>query len=500
MARYAGIEFALRHVRVAIVRTSYRRVVVESLLEAPLVEGTSPATTLQNLLGKIRVDGTAVALPGDRCFFRRLEVPVAAAKDLENVLAFELESSVPFEMEQAVYDNRILRAASRAQHGDDANIVVFAAIARTEDVRERLELVREAMGREPDSVDPGSITLANLVSVVPELGNATNVDGTPAPVALLELGVERSELVFIEGGEPAFARMISRGAQGLPESAPFLARELKQSFAAWRAVGGGPVKALYISGEGSSARGAAAYFSPILEIPVEQLPKMRVEIAPADEARLPSFAKPIALALSNEGKSRSLNLRRGPLEAARSFAFIRERLPLFSGLAAVVLVSFGFSVVAEMRSLTSERALLDQQLEATTKEVFGEPVFDVSVANERLKSGATGEDDPYPTVDAFDVMVQLSKAVPKTVVHDLAELDIARGHVVLQGLLPDGIDAQKTAEQIADGLKENPCFRDVKVLKVTQAAAEKQKYVLELDLRCEDKKKTPATSGSKEPQ
>lgn len=500
MARYAGIEFASRHVRVAVVRTSYRRVAVESLLEAPLVDGTSPATTLQNLLGKIRVDATAIALPGDRCFFRRLEVPVAAAKDLENVLAFELESSVPFEMEQAVYDNRILRAASRAQQGDEANIVVFAAIARTEDVRERVELVREATGREPDAVDPGSITLANLISVVPELGGATNLDGSPAPVALLELGIERSELVFLEGGEPAFARMISRGAHGLPDSALFLARELKQSFAAWRAVGGGPVKALYISGEGSFAAGAAAYFSPILEIPVEILPRMRVEVSPADEARLPAFAKPVALALSNEGKSRSLNLRRGPLEAARSFAFIRERLPLFSGLAAVVLVSFGFSVVAEMRSLSSERALLDQQLEATTKEVFGESISDVAAATKKLESNTSSDEDPYPAVDAFDMMVQLSKAVPKNVKHDLAELDIARGHVVMQGLLPGDIDAQKTAEQIADGLKENPCFRDVKVLKVTQAAAEKQKYVLELDLRCEEKKKTPATSGSKEPQ
>jgi general secretion pathway protein L len=93
-----------------------------------------------------------------------------------------------------------------------------------------------------------------------------------------------------------------------------------------------------------------------------------------------------------------------------------------------------------------------------------------------------------PRVDAFDVMVGLSRAVPPTVVHDVADLDVSRGHAVIQGLLPTGGNAQETTDIIATAMKENPCFRDVKVQRTTQFSAEKQKYILELDLRCEDKK------------
>lgn len=501
MARLAGIDITPSHVRVAIVRTSYRRVAIEALLEQTLTDESSVVPALQVLLGKTRMDATAVALPGDRCFYRRLELPATAQKELESVLAFELESSVPFEMEGAVYDHRILRPPAITNPEDGAQLVLFAAISRIEDVKARIDLVKEATGREPDSIDPGSIPLANLGIIVPELEPPPVAPGEPAlPVAVLDLGSERSELVVLDRGETAFARMISRGTKGLPQSANALGRELKQSFAAWRATGGSTPCALYLVGEGHAALGAEAYLTAVLDIPVKQLPKMRVEVSPADEMRLAPFAKAVSLALSNEGKSRSLNLRRGVLEQARSFAFVREKLPLLSGLAAVVLVSFGFSVVAEMRALTTERALLDEQLKATTREVFGEETTDIVRAQALLDKGPGGEEDPFPQADAFDVMVQYSKSVPKDVVNDVQELDLARGHVVIQGLVPDGTDAQKTAEAIAAGMKENPCFKDVKVSKVTQASDEKQKYILELDVRCEEKKKptTPAKTDAKE--
>jgi len=489
MGRLAGIDIGARHIRVAIVRTSYRRVAIEAMLEAPLTETSSPSAVLQELLGKIRADGTAVALPGDRCFYRRMELPATAMKEIDSVLAYELESSIPFELEGAVYDHRVLRRVGKSAEGDQ--LVVFAAIARVEDVKGRMDIVKDATGRDPDSVDTGSITLANLATVVPELTPIAGAEGPAQPVAVLDLGGQRSELVILEGGQPSFARAVTHGTDGIPANANAMGFELKQSFAAWRAEGGAPVGALYLVGDGAGMRGAEAFLSGALEMPVKQLPKMRVEVPPSEETKLPAFAKAISLALSNEGKSRSLNLRQGPLEVARSFAFLREKLPLLSGLAAVILVSFGFSLIAEMRALSSERVLLDEQLKATTREVFGQETVDIAVANALLEKGPASEGDPYPGVDAFDVMVQLSKSVPTSVVHDVAEFDVSRGHAVIQGLVPDGTDAQKTAETIADGMKQHPCLKNVKVAKVTQAGAEKQKYILEMDLQCEDKKKKP---------
>src|SRR5205814_2952392 len=107
-----------------------------------------------------------------------------------------------------------------------------------------------------------------------------------------------------------------------------------------------------------------------------------------------------------------------------------DKVPLFAGLGAAILVSFGFSVLSQNRSLDSEHDMLEARLAAVTQEVLGESTSDPQKARDLLEHGPGSEEDPLPQADAFDVMVQLSKAVPKEVVHDVLEFDVARnGHV-----------------------------------------------------------------------
>jgi general secretion pathway protein L len=170
---------------------------------------------------------------------------------------------------------------------------------------------------------------------------------------------------------------------------------------------------------------------------------------------------------------------------------LREKIPLLAGLGAVIAVSFGFSIMAEVRTLDAEREVLLAELATTTHDVFGEETSDPEKARELLDPASAGSDeDPMPRVDAFDVMVALSKAVPKEVVHDVVSLDVSRGHVLIEATVP----TNKDAEAIADKMKENKCFKDVKIPRTNQFgdAASRLKYVLEFDLKCEEKKKKPA--------
>ena len=89
MARLCGIDVGAKTVRVALVRTAYRRVAIEAMNEAPTIgEGGETAA-----MAGLRPDGIAIALPGDRCFYRRLELPPTAQRELGSVLGFELEST-----------------------------------------------------------------------------------------------------------------------------------------------------------------------------------------------------------------------------------------------------------------------------------------------------------------------------------------------------------------------------------------------------------------------
>lgn len=481
MSRLLGIDADKNVVRTVLIRTAYRKVILEALGEASVADaGGSQIEALRAALGAVRPDAAAVAISGEQTFYRRLDLPAAAQKEIESVLAFELEATVPFEMEDAVFDYRVLKKEPGA-----ATIPVFAAVARTADVRERIAAVREAIGIEPERVGTGPLPFANLDAVMPELSKPAGA--AAGPVLIIDLEYHTADVLILAGGEPVFARTLSRGTSGLPGSAPMLARELRQTIAAWRNLGGEPPAGMYLIGGGASVQGAELYLSTEVGLSILPLPQPKLEgITPEQAAALPRFAKALALALGLAGRARGLNLRRGALEAERSYPFLREKIPLLAGLGTVIALSFGFSVVAELRGLDAEKEGLLTSLGAASRDVLGEETSDPERARELLESGpGGGDEDPMPRVDAFDVMVQLSKAVPKEVVHDVIELDVNRGHATITGVVPSVADAQAIGEK----LKEHRCLRDVKVGRFSQFAEGKQKYVLEMDLRCEDKKK-----------
>jgi general secretion pathway protein L len=93
-------------------------------------------------------------------------------------------------------------------------------------------------------------------------------------------------------------------------------------------------------------------------------------------------------------------------------------------------------------------------------------------------------------------MVEISRAIPHSVTHDIEELDMQRGHVRIQGVVGSTADASL----VKDKLSEHRCLNDTKIGKITQVVnSSRQKYVLEFDVRCPEdsggKKKTAATEG-----
>jgi general secretion pathway protein L len=297
-----------------------------------------------------------------------------------------------------------------------------------------------------------------------------------------------------------FARALSCGTEGLPATAARLAREIRVSFAAHRSQGGSAPAGVWICGGGAYVSGAEGFLAGELEVPVHRLPDPALEgiatvegLPPVETAR---YAKAIALAMGLAGKGESLNLRRGPLAYERGFAWVRERVPMLAGLAAVILVSFVFSAWARLHEAHVVRDSLEGALGQVTKDVLGTEATTAQDAQDLLaKQAALTDEDPMPHADAFDVMVQLSQAVPSTVKHDVEELDIQRDKVTVRGL----VGSIPEAQSIASSLSEVHCMNDVKIKSTSQSVGgDRQKYVMELELKCpEDVKATPKKKGDK---
>jgi general secretion pathway protein L len=490
MPIWLGIDIASASVKVAVVRSTYRKVALARLTGADVAANGGLAeairvAVMQALQGEAQAaDAVAVAIDGSRVAIHRLALPATAQKQLADVLAYELEAQVPFELATSVFDWRLLERSLGQEE-----LPLVAAVARVEDVRTCIDLIKEAVGQEPERVGVGAFALATLVPFVPALEEED-------AVAIVDLGSKTSEILVLERGEPVFARTISAGTAGLPGTAPRLARDIGVSFAAHRARGGLAPTRVYLCGEGAFEKGAEGYLSSALELPVRLLPEPSIDLTamPPEAHELPRHAKAIALALSLAGRGAGMNLRRGPLAFERSFAWVRERIPLLAGLAATILVSFVFSTWTRLYAVHREHEALEAALASVTKEVLGTEATSAQDAQDLLsKEAALTDEDPMPHADAFDMMVQLSDAVPSSVKHDVEEFDVQKGHVLVRGVVGSIPDAQS----IASALSESKCLNDVKIKSTTQAVgSDRQKYVLELDLRCpEDVKNVPKKKG-----
>jgi general secretion pathway protein L len=491
MAYLLGVDIGDKGLRVVLVRASYRRISLEGTAQVQLSDYPSLAEALKaaTSLFPVRPDGTSLTLDGDKVFIRTLELPATAQKNIAEVLPYELEAQLPCDIEETIYDSHVLSRAN-----SNLPIPIIAVVAKTDEVRRLIDSTKGGLPHEPERVDPAAFSLANLALVCQELM-------AEGPVGIAHLDGNFTDVLFMSRGQILFGRTVSGGTGGLPGSAGQLARDLRQTVLAFRANGGLPPACIYLAGPGATLTGAEAFLSAELGIPVTPLPTPKLEgLKPEQATDAILYSRALGAALGLTQKPRSFNLRRGVLSYERGYGFLREKVPLLVGLGALIAASFAFSTWLEYRALVKQHEVLEDTLAIVTGNVLGEQVRDPQRALDLVGPAKAGaEDDPMPRMDGFDVMVQISKAVPPDIKHDIEELDFQKGKATIQGIVPSIPDAQS----ILAALQTVPCFKNVKIVRTNQTVNDtRQKYVMELDVKCEtdkDKDKDKdKKSGAKE--
>ncbi|CAN5915458.1 hypothetical protein BH11MYX4_BH11MYX4_20930 [soil metagenome] len=497
MSTLLGIDIGTTAVKVAALRTAYRKVQLVGLASVEVAQagGVAEAITQAARLAtgdRGLGDAIAISLEGQRGTVKVVGLPASAAKSVSEVLPFELESKLPFDIEEAVFDYRVLPGL-REIKGEELGVLV--GVAKTADVVARIDLVKTALSTEPERVGLGAFPIANLLPYVPALGEGV--------VAVVDLGTVSSDVLILKSGEPIFARTVALGTKGLPGTAAKLARELRTTIAAHRSQGGEAPVRLFLCGGGAYVSGVLAFLSSALELQVEVLPTPTVDapgLTAEHAAVMARFAKAIGLAFGLGPRPIGLNLRKGPLAFERGFAWVKEKVPLLAGLAAVILVSFLFSAWAQLYARSKEKVVLENALALVTKDVLNDETREAARANELLAAQtAVTDEDPLPHADSFDVMVKLSELIPKSMTHDIRELDIQKAHVVVNGVVGSIPDAQAIKASVA----AERCFSDAKITRTTaEVGGTSQVYVLEFDIKCPEdlkggaKKAAAAASAS----
>lgn len=513
MALYLGLDIGRTAIKCVALRTSYRKIRLEALALVELSElGGDVTLAVQTAFARLfgghapHHDGIAIALAGDSVSQKTLFLPPAAQKQIAEVLPLQLADEIPFEIEDAVFDYRVPqpKPAAPGERAGVREIEVHAVAARIEDVRARIDFVKHAIAHEPERVAVGAFPLGNVVPYCPALLGAAPEE----LVALLDLGMSQSDLLLLRGGQVVFSRTLSLGTEGLPGTAQKLARELRTSFLAHKAQGGTEPARLVLAGGGAFVSGAEVFLASQLglatsvllapEIEIDSTPRgkeqagpdPRVALVQAELGRFARYAKAFGLALGHTSRAVDYDLRRGPLAFERGFGWLQSRMPQLMAFGVMLGIAVFVSASIRLFALSRERGVLEEALGTVTQEVFGESTSDPDQVDELLAGQAESADpDPMPHSDAFDVLTLLSKNVPESVVHDLEEVDVQKGKVLVHGI----VSSVSEAQDILTNLKTERCVFDPKITRTSQMVGNtRQKYLLEFEMRCpEDVKKDP---------
>ncbi len=547
-SRVYAVDLGAWSVKIAIASPGLRGAVLSNVVERLVPPGDDPADvracrTLATMIDELRLrdDVGYLGVSGDSVFTQIVEFGFKNLRraELEKAVGGELEGVVPVDLEDMVYAYEQIptpntpiepgeQVRGRVAPAPDGMRVLTYAMRRSR-AEELIQLAKQG-GFDPRGIVPAGGAAAKLVERVPSLAQA-RVDG---PVAIIDIGHERSDVVVVYAGKAVFSRAIARAGKQVTdviankwhldfakaeeakhrdgfiastnepattdawkrihdaleqELAPF-ARDVRQTLAACRAkTGFAPVAALLVGG-GSRLRGLGSFMTEKLGVPAWRLTAddaaalAGLKLGP-QAANLPieSSALTIGMAYDCAGGRPQFDLRSGALAVKVDLSFLRAKLvPAAAGLLAILAFA-SVSAYADLYRLRKEKKVLDTRLATETTEFYGSAKTADDVLGGPGGGGpGGGGESPMPRMTAYDVLLEINAHVPPKdkITLDVDKLQIDGQKVELEGTAktPEEVDS------LVGELKKIDCFHKDVTNGALETVGELKKFHVTINAQC----------------
>jgi len=468
--RILALDIGANAVRAAAIESSFRDYKVTGLYEEVSGTGQSLADNLRAFLAKhnLQADTVLVTMPGQLATQRMLSLPFRDRKKLSQTIPFELETQVPFGLDDVVVDYQVL---TREKTGS----TVLAALVQKSDLERHLAALSE-VGLDPKIVDFGPLCSLNLLNhlakELPENFAYVEVTQRDASVALYrDKQLQGVRVLVAPPGNGSGPGLIS---------AEVLAQELRWTL---MVLNGGTIEGnlpCLVAGEPSEfLTDATRAFAENAGLRVVRLESLPLKPVPGvAEGMAPAFARPLGLALRElePASTIGLNFRRGEFTYQRGQAEVRSALMRIAALAAVVGILAVTYLFVNYRLQRARADAVDEKVRSIVASVMPGAAINTNNAVEVLQGEVTGvktklgllaDTAPVGNLTAIDLLYSLSTSVPKNLTVDVDEYAMDPDSIRIRGRT-GSYDNVDTLKKTFEGL---PYFREVQA-KDTKAASD----------------------------
>lgn len=507
-------------------KSSFRSVEVLDCKSVPIPQDDRPyperlAEALSRLDGHSSPsDLVATALPGDVITVRTLQLPFSDNKRIQQTVGFELESQIPFSLDDVVFDYmRLMRSPQGSR--------LLVAVCRIEQMQRWLDAFR-AGGLDPRLVGADCLAYSSLADYLPRPAAVTessepeiapgedeepqaDAESNGGRVALLDIGhrltsvcvlgpegvefgrtlsgggadatrrlaqafgvdVEEAEAgkrrgVFIETAElPAHDQEAAKISGALRASTDILVRELRQTLTSHRTLARSPVDKIWLCGGGANVRNLDAYLADALQLEVERLRPEHLALEGIEKlahaeagSGSAGWVKALGLALhAHQGGRRGwLNLRRGPFAFKGDFTAWRGKLlQVVAALLVLGLLAVGNALVHYF-SLRSTEKSLDARIRETSQAILGKSYDNVDKALAIIDEKISMEELSLPRSTALDSLQDVHARIPEELTVRLKDVNISPTRIRIEGFT----DTFDSVEKIKAALEKNECYTEVR--------------------------------------
>ena len=518
MARILGLDLGAHSIKAVLLETSFRGASIASTSELARGAALDPQLLIEHLRvnGQLHADQIIVAVPGASVATQHLALPFADARRIEATLGFEVESLLPYDLDEVTYDHQVLSAA-------EGKSELLVGTAQTAEVAELLAGLK-GVGLDPRVVTSSALAYQNILCAPSSAGSAAALATREAREveAILDLGHERTSLcvgaspdrlecarTFLGGGPDQTRALaaefevslddaqawkeqegdvsdtapegaeIARARDALKRALAPIVREVRATLRANDARFHSQLRRIHLAGGTARLKGIAPFLAAALGVEVVPLSfssqNVNLSLGAREQAL---FAEAYALSLQGQGALRGhrFNLRKGALAFKGDLDYLRGKLSRLGAFALVLAALAGTSMGLRWHNVQKREQAIDGELFEMTKRILGQGQKNYDIALNLLR-GTSSAGAQLPAVSAVDLFGALTESAQKMNVK-LEEVDAQLERIKVRGETAgfDGVD------QLVGALEAVDCFREVKRNKV-QKSRDGSKIIFELDIR-----------------
>ena len=450
-----------------------------------------PANALKDLSEKMDLKSGAyiASIGGSSISCQNLVMPFKDPKKIKQTLPFEMETLVPFPVDDLVIDFNIVKISDQSE--------IIAVYAKKPLISEYLETLK------PFGISPGIIDIRPVPLVLWLL----SLDDTPDNGLVIDIGLKRMTIVlFIErrialirNMQLGDAAVFSSGPENinapLKEKVEAVSRSLHscikntlRSFSMQLKKEVNPERA-FLTGIGSQYPGIAESITGQAGIPVEKI-NMSMDNGIRMDYNIETGWNPalmdgaLSLAVREIKKGHGFNLLKGEFEAKKSFLKTIKELRKTGIAVLIILILLMIDLGADYYIVKKRYEAAEQRCADLFRQSFPDsgdvkyPLLQMKQKIEELKKSAVMlPGDINRDQKVLDLINDISQKIPGAINIDVAGMVIDNETVRISG----ETDSFNTVNSLESGLESSPYYSDVTINKAEHdRTGEKVEFELKL--------------------